>query len=73
MASQKLSYEQARDALAEVINELESGQATLGESMKLWERGEELAQICQEWLDGASAQIAEFTAKKNAAEDPQDA
>ncbi|HOC13833.1 MAG TPA: exodeoxyribonuclease VII small subunit, partial [Propionicimonas sp.] len=29
----------------------------LSESMKLWERGEELARICQEWLDGAVAKI----------------
>jgi len=64
MAAEKLTYEQAREALAEVISELESGQATLGESMKLWERGEELAQICQEWLDGATASLSEFAKKK---------
>jgi exodeoxyribonuclease VII small subunit len=32
--------------------------------MKLWERGEELAQICQEWLDGATASLSEFAKKK---------
>jgi exodeoxyribonuclease VII small subunit len=30
----------------------------LEESLKLWERGEELAKICQEWLDGAKAKLA---------------
>jgi exodeoxyribonuclease VII small subunit len=25
--------------------------------LKLWERGEELAKICQEWLDGAKAKL----------------
>ena len=29
----------------------------LSESMDLWERGEELAKTCQEWLDGAAAKI----------------
>lgn len=54
----KLSYEEARDALAEVVESLESGQSTLEESLALWERGEELAKICQQWLDGAKAKLA---------------
>ena len=58
MASdKKISYEAARDELAEVVTALEVGGATLEESLKLWERGEELAQICQEWLDGARAKL----------------
>jgi exodeoxyribonuclease VII small subunit len=51
--AKKISYEAARDELAEVVEALEEGSATLEESLKLWERGEELAKICQEWLDGA--------------------
>lgn len=54
----KLSYEEARDELAEVVSTLESGQSTLEESLALWERGEELAKICQQWLDGAKAKLA---------------
>ena len=58
MASAKqLSYEAARDELAEVVSKLESGKASLEESLKLWERGEELAKICQDWLDGAKAKL----------------
>ena len=58
MASdKKISYEAARDELAEVVTALEVGGATLEESLKLWERGEELAKICQEWLDGARAKL----------------
>ena len=53
----KLSYEAARDELAEVVEALESGSETLEESLKLWERGEELAKICQEWLDGARKKL----------------
>jgi exodeoxyribonuclease VII small subunit len=54
----KLSYEEARDELAEIVDSLEDGSASLEESLKLWERGEELAKICQEWLDGAKAKLA---------------
>jgi exodeoxyribonuclease VII small subunit len=57
MAEKKLSYEEARDELADVVAQLESGQSSLEDSLKLWERGELLAKICQEWLDGAKAKL----------------
>jgi len=57
MAEKKLSYEQARDELIQLVEELESGQSSLEESLSLWERGEVLAKICQEWLDGAKAKL----------------
>jgi exodeoxyribonuclease VII small subunit len=50
-------YEQARDELTDVVRRLEAGGATLEESLVLWERGEVLATICQEWLDGARARL----------------
>jgi len=53
----KLSYEQARDQLTQIVASLEGGQSTLEESLALWERGEVLAAICQEWLDGAKAKL----------------
>lgn len=53
----QLSYEEARDQLVEVVRTLEQGGTTLAESLQLWERGEELARICQEWLDGARARL----------------
>lgn len=52
-----LSYEQARDELIAVVNELEQGSATLEQSLALWERGEALAQRCEEWLIGARARL----------------
>lgn len=51
------SYEEAREELADVVRQLEQGGATLEESLALWERGEKLATICQEWLDGAKARL----------------
>ena len=55
--SPRPSYEQARDELAEVVRQLEQGGATLEQSLALWERGEQLAAICQSWLDGAEARL----------------
>ncbi len=52
-----LSYEEARDQLVEVVRQLESGSVPLSQSMELWERGEKLAALCQQWLDGAKAKI----------------
>lgn len=52
-----MSYEAARDELAKVVATLESGGLGLEESLQLWERGEELAAICQSWLDGARAKL----------------
>ncbi|MBU6243540.1 MAG: exodeoxyribonuclease VII small subunit [Acidobacteria bacterium] len=57
MAAAKLSYEQARDELTKVVSTLEAGGVGLEDSLKLWERGEELAEICQEWLDGARKKL----------------
>ena len=52
------TYEQAREELAEVVRRLESGGLTLEESLTLWERGEELANVCQHWLDRARERLA---------------
>ncbi|MCW2857046.1 MAG: exodeoxyribonuclease small subunit [Marmoricola sp.] len=53
----ELSYEDAREQLIEVVRTLEAGGTTLAESLSLWERGEELAKICQNALDGARARL----------------
>jgi exodeoxyribonuclease VII small subunit len=50
-------YEEARAELIEVVRALETGGTTLEESLALWERGETLATICQEWLDGARRRL----------------
>ncbi|MCU1439064.1 MAG: xseB [Rhodoglobus sp.] len=53
----ELTYEQARDELIRVVTELEQGAASLEQSLALWERGEALAQRCEEWLIGARARL----------------
>jgi exodeoxyribonuclease VII small subunit len=57
MAEQTPGYEEARAELVDVVRALEAGGTTLEESLALWERGEKLAAICQEWLDGARARL----------------
>ncbi len=54
---ESLSYEQARDELAGVVKRLEAGGLSLEQSLDLWERGEKLAAICAEWLEGARARL----------------
>jgi exodeoxyribonuclease VII small subunit len=61
-----LSYEQARDELAGVVKRLEAGGLTLEESLELWERGEKLAAICAQWLEGARAKLSAAMARRDA-------
>jgi exodeoxyribonuclease VII small subunit len=56
-ADQEMGYEEARDALLEVVRSLEQGGVTLEESLALWERGEKLAQLCESWLEGARRRL----------------
>jgi exodeoxyribonuclease VII small subunit len=53
----EISYEAARAELRDIVQALESGGQPLEESLSLWQRGEELAGICQRWLDGARARL----------------
>jgi exodeoxyribonuclease VII small subunit len=57
VSDDKPGYEAARAELIEVVRSLEAGGTTLEESLALWERGEQLAGICQEWLDGARQRL----------------
>jgi exodeoxyribonuclease VII small subunit len=51
------TYEEAREELIEVVRTLEAGGTSLEESLALWERGEHLAKVCQDALDGARARL----------------
>lgn len=61
----QLGYEDARDQLAQVVARLESGEPSLEDSMRLWERGEALAAHCQKWLADAEQRIDAMTAERN--------
>ena len=53
----ELSFEEARDELTQVVQQLEQGSLPLATSLSLWERGEELADRCEEWLKGARERL----------------
>ncbi|MFV9632967.1 exodeoxyribonuclease VII small subunit [Mycobacterium neumannii] len=60
----ELGYEEAREELVAVVQQLEQGGLDLETSLKLWERGEELAKRCEEHLAGARKRIEEALAAK---------
>ncbi len=60
-----LGYEQARDELIDVVRQLEQGGLDLDASLKLWERGEELAKRCEEHLAGARERVEQTLAARD--------
>ncbi|HET8583509.1 MAG TPA: exodeoxyribonuclease VII small subunit [Jatrophihabitans sp.] len=68
MSTEEPSYEVARAELRDIVTKLESGGQSLEESLALWERGEELADICRRWLDGASDRLDKAIAEHDAPE-----
>lgn len=67
------SYEEARAELVEVVRQLEAGGTNLEESLVQWERGEKLASICQDWIDGARARLEAVLDQDAEGEDDADA
>jgi exodeoxyribonuclease VII small subunit len=65
----QLGYEEARDELIEVVRVLEQGGLDLDSSLKLWERGEELAKRCEEHLAGARKRVQDALAGRDSADD----
>jgi exodeoxyribonuclease VII small subunit len=66
--TEQLSYEAAREELVETVRRLEAGGTTLEESLALWERGEHLATVCQQWLDGVRERLDATLAEDDAEE-----
>ena len=58
----ELGYESCRDELIEVVRLLEQGGLDLDESLRLWERGEQLAKRCEEHLAGARRRVEDALA-----------
>ncbi|GFG67157.1 exodeoxyribonuclease 7 small subunit [Mycobacterium kubicae] len=65
----QLGYEQCRDELIEVVRLLEQGGLDLDASLKLWERGEQLAKRCEQHLAGARQRVTDALAAGEAAPD----
>jgi exodeoxyribonuclease VII small subunit len=54
---EELSFEAALKELETIVGRLESGDASLDESIALYERGDKLRQRCADRLDAAQARI----------------
>jgi exodeoxyribonuclease VII small subunit len=54
---EELSFEAALKELETIVGRLESGDATLDQSIALYERGDKLRQRCGDRLDAAQARI----------------
>lgn len=62
----EMSYEEAREELINTVRALEAGNLNLEESLRLWQRGEYLADRCQAWLDNAREALDKAQAKHDA-------
>ncbi|PPJ28878.1 exodeoxyribonuclease VII small subunit [Nocardia nova] len=62
-------YERARDELVNVVKMLEQGGMDLDDSLALWERGEALANRCEEHLAGARRRVEDALSRRGAEQD----
>ena len=62
------TFEAAQRELEETVQRLESGEASLDEALRLWQRGEELYRLCRERLDVAEGKIEELAGRVEAAQ-----
>ena len=58
VAIENLNYEQAFAELENIVATLEEGQATLDESVELFERGEALSKRCADLLETARLKVS---------------
>ena len=57
MAEKKMNFETAMEQLGEIVDKLESGEAGLEESLRLFKDGIKLTEKCNKLLDEAEQQI----------------
>lgn len=57
MAKKTLTFERAMNRLDEIVAELEGGEATLDQSLKLFSEGAELITFCNQSLEQAKLTV----------------
>jgi exodeoxyribonuclease VII small subunit len=62
---ESLDFEKSMTELERIVNDLESGELTLEESIKAFERGIELSRICQKRLVAAEERVKKLVEKSN--------
>lgn len=63
--TEKLSFEEAMRELEQTVSKLETGEATLEESISLYERGAELRAHCEKRLREAEERVEKITLSAN--------
>lgn len=56
-----LTFEQAYEQLEQAVQQLEAGDLTLAESIALFERGKNLADLCDRLLNEAELRVRQLT------------
>ena len=56
------SFEDAMQELSEIVETLEDGQAPLGQSLQLVQRGRELSEVCAQMLSDAELTLSQLSA-----------
>lgn len=59
------SFEDALTELEEIVSKLENGDATLDESIKLFENGMKLTKTCRKQLENAQKKVTMLMADEN--------
>lgn len=60
MSGKKKSFEESLARLGEIVKNLEQGQASLAQSLELFEEGTVLVKNCSEMLDTAEQQVVKL-------------
>ena len=59
--SKNTDFEKSLDELEKIVEELQNGEISLDESIKLFERGMELTNLCRKTLETARQKITSLT------------
>lgn len=60
MSVEEMTFEQAFAALQETVEQLETGELVLEDTLWLYERGQALARRCQDLLDQAELRVTQL-------------
>ena len=63
--SEKITFEQANDKLSAIVAEMESGELSLEESMKLYDEAFKLLSFCYAELDKYKGEITDINTRIN--------
>jgi exodeoxyribonuclease VII small subunit len=60
VSQEEMTFEQAFAALEETVEQLETGELALEDTLSLYERGQALARRCQDLLDQAELRVTQL-------------